>query len=200
MWLSLAVGLVYAATRDRKRGTRGLRRLVAGVLVAAAVVAATPLRQLVTDRFERGHSNEGRALLYEEALRVTTDSPIIGHGAPQPVGDDKELPPVGTQGQLWLVMVSQGFVGLALFTGWFVLVFRRTRACTSDVGRWCHVSVLVFLVQLPIYDMLPYQFHLVMATAAFALRETTRAVEVDTGGSGPGAPGPDPHVAGVASS
>jgi polysaccharide biosynthesis protein PslJ len=175
MWLSLGVGLVYAALRQQQRRLRALRNLVLAILVIAALIAATPLRQLVVDRAETGHSNDGRALLYEEAIKKTSESPWVGFGAPQPVDGDKELPPVGTQGQFWLVMVSQGFVGLALFTGWFLIALRRTRHATSAIGRWCHVAVLIFVVQLPIYDMLPYQFHLVMVTAAFAMREVARA-------------------------
>jgi hypothetical protein len=171
MWLSLGVGLVYVAIGFAGRGRAGGMRLLATVVVVlgAALLLVAPLRSVVEDRLETPHSNEGRELLYGQALDLVAAAPIIGHGAPQDVGDNKLLPDVGTQGQLWLVLVSQGLVGAIFFVTAIAGAAWRTRRGPT-VPFWCHVTLVVALVQLPFYDMLPVSLHVIALCAAIALR------------------------------
>ncbi|MBM3676102.1 MAG: O-antigen ligase family protein, partial [Actinobacteria bacterium] len=170
-WISLAVGLVYAGffvMPDRR--AQAARAGLVAVAVLATVLLLTPIGSLVTDRVNNGHSDEGRANLYHQSIALALDSPLVGFGAPLDKADGTSPPPIGTQGHLWLVLVSQGIPGLVLFMGWIVILFRSTRRATGTLARWYHVPLLIFLVQLPFYDMLPFQLCIVFATSALALR------------------------------
>jgi hypothetical protein len=171
MWLSLGVGLVYVAFGFASRGrSAGVKLLVTvATVLGAALLVVSPLRAVVEDRLETPHSNEGRELLYGQAFDLVLRNPLIGHGAPQDVGGGKLLPDVGTQGQLWLVLVSQGAVGAALFVTALAGAAWRTRRGPT-VPFWCHVVLVVGLVQLPFYDMLPVSLHVLALCAAIAMR------------------------------
>jgi hypothetical protein len=80
-----------------------------------------------------------------------------------------------------MVLFSHGFPGAALFVGFFVYVFVRTWRPRTSLGFWCHVTVLIGLVQMPVYGLLPVQIHILMVAAALALRDaaprTPRSME-----------------------
>jgi hypothetical protein len=178
MWLSLGVGLVYVAFGFASRGrSAGVKLLVTvATVLCASLLVISPLRSVVEDRLETPHSNEGRELLYGQALEMVGRQPWIGHGAPQDVGGGKLLPDVGTQGQLWLVLVSQGALGAALFVFALAGAAWRTRRGPT-VPFWCHVVLVVGLVQLPFYDMLPVSLHVLALCAAIALRRVDEPVD-----------------------
>ena len=73
------------------------------------------------------------------------------------------------KGQLWLVLVSQGLVGAIFFVTAIGGAAWRTRRGPT-VPFWCHVTLVVALVQLPFYDMLPVSLHVIALCAAVALR------------------------------
>jgi polysaccharide biosynthesis protein PslJ len=178
LWISLAVGLVYAAFRLAAAGReRALVALIGLVLVAGSLVFFTPLKGVIDARLETGHSNERRTMLYQEAGLVTLESPLFGFGAPTPSEWNPNAPPVGTQGLLWTVLVSHGFVGAGLFLAWFVQAFWRTRKAWREVPFWCHVMLLIALIQLAVYDMLPTQLHIIMLGIGLAMRELARHPE-----------------------
>jgi len=190
LWLSLSMGLVYAAVRSAVRGrVAALRLLVAGALIGAALVAATPLRDLVADRLATPHSNEARLSLYTEAAEGILDSPLLGYGSPRPSERDPNLPRVGTHGQLWLVLFSHGIPAGIFFVAWFSFAFWRSRRETSDVVSWMHVVLLITLVQMAYYGMVPVPIHLSMLAAAVAWGELS-------GGAPPGEVTPRVKAAG----
>ncbi len=175
LWISLSVGLVYAAFRLAFAGReRALVVLICVVVVGGSLVFLTPLREVIDARLRTGHSNEGRATLYEEASRAALESPLFGFGAPMPSEWKPNVPLVGTQGLVWTVLVSHGFVGLGLLMAWFLQAFWRTRRAASDVPFWCHVMLLMSLIQLIVYDMLPTQLHIMMLGIAIAFRELAK--------------------------
>lgn len=174
LWITLSIGLVYAMVRlAGSAATRSAGRVLAIVVVAVPLVLLSPLRGLVLDRLETGHSDSARATLYNEAFDRTLDSPLLGYGGPRPSEVRENAPDVGTQGQLWMVLFSHGFPGAALFVGFFLFVFVRTWRPRSSLGFWCHVTILIGLVQIPVYGLLPVQIHILMVTAALALRDAT---------------------------
>jgi polysaccharide biosynthesis protein PslJ len=178
LWLSLAIGLLYAAVRLALAGReRAVVALIGVVLVVGSLLILTPLKDLIDARLQIGHSNERRAMLYEEAGRSALESPLLGYGAPLPSKWNPNAPPVGTQGLLWTVLVSHGFVGAALFVAWFLYALWRTRSVRNDVRFWCHVMLLIAIIQLAVYDMLPTQLHIMMIGIAMAMRETSSAAE-----------------------
>ncbi len=176
MFLSLAVALVYASARSGRVGANARRALLATVVLVVVLMAATPLGNLAQEREQNQHSNTGRATLYEQALSYTERSPFLGFGAPQEVEGDKLLPPVGTQGQFWLVMVSHGFVGLVFYVGFLIVLLRSTRRLPPATSV-AHLLVVIVLVQMFVYELLTAPHHVVFLVAAAALREQHRPAD-----------------------
>ncbi len=170
LWLSLAAAGTYAAVRLAVRGrARPLVNIVMAVLIAAVLVLATPLGGLVFDRLDTGHSNDRRTDLVGQSIETTLESPVFGHGGPVPDPDSPTRAPIGTHGQLWLLGVSHGVVGAALYVVAIGLFWLRTLAGSErDLAFWVNVSVFVALVQLPFYDHLfvPLQFIFVFVALA----------------------------------
>ena len=174
LWLSLIVALVYGATRPGSLG-RLARRSIAAVMVAGVLlIAFTPISSLVSARAQGDSSTAGRTFLYEQTIAATARSPIIGYGAPRPYGGDRIIPDLGTQGHLWLVMYSQGFVGLALFL-WFIGRMIWNTRQGSVVTFWCHVVLIMACIQFVVYDMVPVPLHIIFIAAALGTQRAARA-------------------------
>jgi polysaccharide biosynthesis protein PslJ len=169
LWLSLGIGLIYGAVRLGLGGhTRLFGRIVGVVVVLVAVIVLSPLGALITSRVETGHSNEDRAGLAAAAVQGALERPLFGWGAPRP--NVRDLPSIGTHGQIWLVTFSHGFVGAAGFVCALVSFLWWTRRQSTTTGLWAHTIVLIGLVQLPFYLMIPNALFAVMAAVAVALR------------------------------
>jgi O-antigen ligase len=152
LWLSLSVGLVYAAVRMALRGReRPLIGILAVIVLITGAVFLTPLHGVITDRLATPHSNERRVSLYDEALRGVAESPLFGYGAPRPSKWNPNAPSVGTQGSIWLVLFSHGFLGAALFVGWWGYCFWTLRRASDPMGFWCHVLLVILMVQWPVW-------------------------------------------------
>ncbi|HYI61155.1 MAG TPA: hypothetical protein VEW93_05060 [Acidimicrobiales bacterium] len=187
LWLSLGVAMVYAASRSGDVARLARRALVTLLTLGLLVIVFTPVGAVVESRAENDHSSSGRLLLYEEAVRITTQSPIIGLGGPRPYEGDRVIPFVGTQGTLWMVLVSTGFVGLGLFLAAWLRFIWETRA-GPPVTFWCHVALIIGLVQTLVYDLIPSSLHLVLIAAALgfrAARPTTAAPSPAPAGARP---------------
>jgi hypothetical protein len=91
------------------------------------------------ERTSSGESLLTRRTLYEETFRRTLDSPWLGQGAPRP--SETANVSAGTQGHVWYLMFSYGFVGLALF----LLTFWGLALTT-----WRVASLQTLLVQTPL--------------------------------------------------
>jgi polysaccharide biosynthesis protein PslJ len=196
LWLSLGLGLSYAAVRLAVRGrVRALQALVGSMVLSGIVILTTPLAGVVSDRLATPHSNVTRGSLYVEAAENVLDSPLLGFGAPRPSERNPNSPPVGTHGQFWLVLYSHGIPGMVLFVGWLVYAFWQTQRRRSTLHLWMSVVLLIALIQLPYYGMLPVPIHLVMVAAALSWREalaesgseprTVRTLVVQAGREGP---------------
>jgi hypothetical protein len=171
LWLSLGIGLVFAAFRFASRGNpRVLRAVLAFVAVLTVLLTVTPLHSLVDQRLHTGHSDDGREILYAKSIDLTMQSPIIGHGGPRPVDGPRILPAIGTQGHLWLLFVAYGVVGAAFFL-WFLFgsIWRLRHG--PPISAWCQVALVIAVVQLPFYDMVPVSLFVITIVAALGLRE-----------------------------
>jgi hypothetical protein len=129
MWVGLVLGAVYVALRLAVQRRYGIliAMAVAGGFVGALVLV-TPLSTVVSARIATPHSNEVRGSLSVEALRVGASSPI-GYGSTRStIGSDKSATigqspgcprcgnrVIGSTGQLWLLLVAQGYPGAILY-------------------------------------------------------------------------------------
>lgn len=132
MWLGLALALVMVSIRLALRGrVRALAALVLAASIGGAVFVASPLQDMVTARMSAGHSNDVRGSLLATAVDSASQSPVIGFGSTRKtlgsdasiaVGPSEACPRcgarnIGSTGQLTLLLISQGFLGVALYFG-----------------------------------------------------------------------------------
>jgi len=177
MMVGVAIAMVYASVRLLFRGRPG--PLIATALfavVAFGLFSALHIQDRLDTRLgHEGSSTDVRASLYEQSLQSVPASPIFGKGTPQGGNNatDPNAPPVGTQGQVWMVLVSHGPVALAGFLGWFGLVVWQSRRRTDVPGFACHVALTVATIELFYYGTLPYGMPMMMTIAAVAVRPLT---------------------------
>lgn len=183
LWLSLGIALVYAASRPGPVARLARKSLVTLLTVGMLLIVFTPVGTLVEGRAESDHSSAGRGRIYSESLKAAMESPIIGLGGPQPFPGRPLYPNIGTQGLFWTVLVSTGYVGLAVFSAAWLRLVWETRAGPT-ITFWCHVVLIIGFVQIFVYDMIPSSLHIVFVAAALGFREARR--------HGPGAAGHRP--------
>ena len=183
LWISAAAAAAYGAVWLAVAGrAKALVALVILLAVAAGVLLLTPLKDTIEQRIANPHSNEGRSYLYEESLALARSSPLLGHGGPRASTINPNLPPVGTQGHLWRVLVSHGYPGALLFCLWFIGLFVRTGRRGPSAAFACHLVLLIGLIQMPIYDGLPSHLFLLALAGAVGLR----ALHLAQAGRSPG--------------
>lgn len=169
LWLSLSFGLVYAALRLGVAGeSKALRNAFIAALVLVVALVATPLGGVAAARIDTAHSNADRFELIFDAVDGTMERPVFGWGAPRP--NDRNLPSVGTHGQLWFIMFSYGFVGAVGYFGAFLVMAWNTRRQRSVSGMWAHVVIIIGLAQVPYYLHVPHQIFVMLAAVAVAIR------------------------------
>lgn len=187
MWGATVAMALFVAVRAAFTGKpRMLAGVVAGAGVLALVLAVSPLGTIVSLRFSNEGSKQVRTNLSALTARsVTATSPIVGLGSTRNVqGNFQSItggstaqcprcspPSLGTQGQLWLVVFSQGLVGLALFGLFFALVFLRHLRLRSPVVTVALATLVGWLVTLPVYNSLGLGMLVVMIAAALLCRE-----------------------------
>jgi hypothetical protein len=180
LWASLALIAVYGSTRfgARGRGVAVMQSAAVLVVVVAFLFSFGPTKQLISDRVATPHSNQGRESLYHQSIDLAAQQPLLGYGGPQQStaatkSSTYKHPDVGTQGQLWTVMVDHGLPATLFFFGYFALFVLQSRRARSPLALWCHIVVLVALFQSPFYGLLAAQLHLMFIAVGLASREMT---------------------------
>ncbi|CAN5642889.1 hypothetical protein BH11ACT8_BH11ACT8_16220 [soil metagenome] len=187
LWATIALCLVGLVVLAAIRGNRGaLIALLAGVALALVLFMASPLGALYQDRLDHQHSNDRRGQLLEATVdSVTQGSPVLGFGTTRDVEGSFAsitgaatpdcpacgVPPLGTQGQLWLVVFSQGWLGLLFFLGFLWRSLTRSWTCRTDSETACTFVVGCFVLQLPIYDTLGMPLYLMMIAIGLVARQ-----------------------------
>jgi hypothetical protein len=195
LWLSLALGVVFVVVRQVLTG-----RLVAVAgaalvaLVAVVIVVSSPLGEMVANRLETPHSNDRRGELLSLTVSSTVSgSPVLGFGSTRDVqgsfasiaGGSRpdcpacSVPPLGTQGQIWLVVFSQGIVGLLSFLAFFGVQASRHWRSRTPIEAVGVCLLLFFGLQLFIYDTLGMPLYTLMIAIGLMSRERF----ADLGGS-----------------
>ncbi len=185
VWLGLALAIAYAAVRLALRGKLlAVGALVVVVLVGGGATAATPLGDVVSARADAGHSDSVRETLARDAVRVAVDSPVLGYGTTRAargsassiaVGPSPDCPQcgsrnIGSTGQLWLLLVSQGMVGAALYFSFFASVLWSARRDHSAVGIAGSAVVLLSLYYSTIYVALNMPLVITLLSVALLWR------------------------------
>ncbi|MEQ7123821.1 hypothetical protein ABN034_04800 [Actinopolymorpha sp. B11F2] len=193
LWLALGVGGCYLAVRLAAMGKFWALNLIGAVVVIGGLAfALSPLGTMVQQRIDAPHSNDRRADLAIASVRAVVEgSPLLGFGSTREVqgsffsiagGATPECPackppPLGTQGQLWLVVFSQGIVGLALFLAFFCRQFLahwRKRTPLAIAG----CCVLAFFgIELFVYDTFDAPMVTVMITLGLLARGVPSAAQ-----------------------
>lgn len=169
LFLGIGIGLSYAALRLAMRGrVKPLVGLTAVALVGGGVAWAGGFFARITERTTASSTTADRASLYEETFRRTLESPLFGWGAPRP--SETLQVSVGTQGHLWNIMFSYGFLALAFFAGFLWWAVWRSRAVPTSVALWVHVSMFVSAVSFTYYGFDGPQMAVTMVSAALLFR------------------------------
>jgi O-antigen/teichoic acid export membrane protein len=158
VWIGLVFAVIYLAVRFAARGRLALLGVVCAALAAVVVLfLATPLHNIVSERLQHQNSNSIRSTLDVLSVRDALASPLIGYGdtrhmlgTPQSIAlgpspnclNCGELE-VGSTGQLWQMFIDDGFLGAALFFGFFAYGAWRYRRDTTPYGI---AGVLVLLL------------------------------------------------------
>jgi hypothetical protein len=164
LWIGLALAVVFMAFRLATRGNlAAIAGIAAVAIAAAAVLVASPLAGLIQARLDNPHSNSIRTFTTVQTLEVVEHSPILGLGSTRPalgsgnsiaVGRNADCPRCGNQtlgsnGQIWAVLIGQGYLGVVLYVGFFLRslwVYRRDQSLIGDAGLLALVFSLWFLL------------------------------------------------------
>jgi hypothetical protein len=162
-WLGAALSLAFLVLWQVAKRPRALITLLCtGAVVAGIVVLATPVPTVLGKRLSSGGSAGLRGSLDTLAVRDGLSSPVIGYGdtrkkqgSLQSVarGPTSNCPlcgqqAVGSTGQLWLLLICNGFVGAMAYVGFFAVSiwrFRRDRTAYGQAGVLALVLSLVYL-------------------------------------------------------
>jgi len=160
MWIGLGLAVTYVAFRLAARGRLFAIGAIAFTLgVGAVVFVASPLSSIVSERLSHGRSNSVRTSLAGESLRVAQSSPFLGYGSTRQtvgsqntiaVGATKACPKcgnrdIGSTGQVWLLLIAQGFVGTAMYLAYFIKTAWAFRSDYSPIGIAGTLCVLLSL-------------------------------------------------------
>jgi hypothetical protein len=161
LWVGLGVSVLYVALRFAARGRFGLLFGLCGVLaLVAVVVVASPLQGLIQQRLSHGKSNAVRSSLSGLATDVALSSPVIGYGDTRhELGSTNSIAvgktakchacgsrDIGGNGQLWMLLITSGILGAALYCCFFLYGIWRYWRDPTPYGL---VGVLVFILGFP---------------------------------------------------
>jgi ABC-type multidrug transport system fused ATPase/permease subunit len=162
MWIGLVMGVGYLGLRLAMRRRYGvLMGLVLGTVLLGGAVVLSPLQSVITNRIATPQSNDIRGSLSKEAIRVAATSPIVGYGSTRStIGSNQSLTigqttscprcgnrVIGSTGQLWLLLVAQGFVGALLyvaFLGQAVVRYWRDQSAVGMAGTYVLILALFY--------------------------------------------------------
>ncbi|MCW2769462.1 MAG: ligase [Aeromicrobium sp.] len=181
MFGALLLAAVYVVVRlaIRDRAAPVLAIAVLGV-VGGIVLIANGLVSQISTRQQYGDSSGTRMRLYDETFQRTLQSPLLGHGAPRP--STEQALSVGTQGYVWMLMFSFGFVGLALFLMFLWGTTLRTWRAPGDIDLALHSTLVVASVVIVVYGLDVMQLLTIMLVAAVLLRRRHGIDRDPTGG------------------
>jgi polysaccharide biosynthesis protein PslJ len=192
MWLGLVISLAYLIYRLARRGDkRALVATFAVLPVAGVVFLLTPLHGVVSDRTTHSGSAGIRTFLDTAALHGAYQSPVLGWGGPRKangssqsiaLGPSPKCPncgqgTIGSTGEFWQIIFSQGFIGIGLYFGFFAAVFWGLRRDRSPTGAAARLLVLLAVFYTYFYNNVPSALALTFISLALSWRTITAPAE-----------------------
>ncbi|WP_018154890.1 O-antigen ligase family protein [Demetria terragena] len=174
MFVGLTVAALWVALRLAAAGrARAVLTLGAGAGVGILVGWLLGAADRLSQRLATSSSTEDRANLYAEAITRTLQSPLFGYGAPRP-SYSEGAPSVGTQGQVWMVLFSHGYLALAVFLAGLVLLIVGTWRWQihGAAGLAINAVQVALLVEAFFYGLLPTPLTVALIAAAVVLPRT----------------------------
>jgi polysaccharide biosynthesis protein PslJ len=169
LWLSLIIMGSLTASRDFLQGrTKALKYLTGTVILVTVLLALTPLGTIIGGRLSESDAS-AREGIYGEAWRGAVESPIFGFGGPRP-SENPFSPPIGTHGQVWLVMFSHGFVGLAMYGAWAFAIIWRCWQVRDRVSMLLSTVTVIAVLQAFIYNLLPTSIPIILTAVGLVMR------------------------------
>jgi hypothetical protein len=181
LWIGLGLAVAYLIVRVGGRTRVALCSMAA---VGAVVFALSPLASVFAQRLDRPQSNDVRAFTMTATLAAAVHSPVIGYGNTRnALGNHRSIttgktrwcaacghPPLGSDGQLWLLLITQGFTGAALYVGFFLGAIRRHWADRSPIGLAGVLVMGLVLLYMFVYDGLVTPLSLYLISFALLWR------------------------------
>jgi hypothetical protein len=186
LWVGLGLGLLLLAVRLAMSGKLAtVIGLAAVVSTLAVAVMASPLATVVQERLNHGHSNDIRSNLAGAAFKGATESPVIGWGTTREVRGSYQSIAVGTTsgcarcgnadigstGHFWLTIFAQGFVGMALYLGFFLSVLWFYRGQRTAVGIGAQMTIIMSLWFMFVYSAVGWPLALQMIAVGVLWRQ-----------------------------
>ncbi|GLW07303.1 hypothetical protein Misp01_24330 [Microtetraspora sp. NBRC 13810] len=181
LWAGLGLAALYALVRLGPRARLAICTAAAGL---ALVFVATPLHTIIAKRLDSPHSNDIRAFTITATVSAAAHSPVIGYGNTRnALGNHRSIttgktdwcrecghPPLGSDGQLWHLMITQGFVGAALYVAFFLNAIRRYWRDRTPVGMAGVLVMILVLSYMFVYDGLVTPLSLYLISFALLWR------------------------------
>ncbi|MFG1703843.1 hypothetical protein ACFLIM_11680 [Nonomuraea sp. M3C6] len=186
LWIGLGLAVLYVIVRV---GGRTRVALCGAVTAATLAFALSPLAALVAQRLDKPHSNDIRAFTVTATVAAAGHSPFIGYGNTRnAMGNHRTIttgktewcegcghPPLGSDGQLWLLIITQGFTGAALYVAFFLGAIRRHWRDRSPVGLAGVLVMGLVLLYMFVYDGLVTPLSLYLISFALLWRNSQRS-------------------------
>ena len=204
LWIGLIFAVAYIAFRLAAMGRLAvLGGLIAGLVIAGILIGATPLQGMISQRLANGASDSRRGSLSVTSVQDAVASPIVGFGDTRhqqgsvqsvTIGRSAKCPTcgngtIGGNGQLWLLLICNGFLGAALYIGFFacgVGVYWRDRSPYGLAGVLVILLMFIFMIS---YTATGAPLGFLMLSYAM-LWKNARARRQGAAAAQPGRPGP----------
>lgn len=192
LWIGLGVAVAYVLMRARPRTGLAIGTALAA---AALVFVAGPLNTIVAQRLDSPHSNRIRAFTVASTLEAATHSPVIGYGNTRNAFGNYQTittgktdwcaecghPPLGSDGQIWLLLITQGFTGALLYVAFFMGAIRRFWHDRTPIGQAGTLVMILVLLYMFVYDGLVTALSLYLISFALLWRNSAVATTAAPG-------------------
>lgn len=187
LWIALIVSALLLCVRAAAVGRwKFVVIFIVAAVIGTAVILSTPLKNTIAQRITTDGSVNGRSSLSAQTVdSVAAKSPVLGLGTTRKLEGSFysiagggtascagcEPPPLGTQGQLWLLLYTTGFGGTLLYLGFLLRAFLRHLRLRTPVVTAGLTVLLAHVVTMFVYDLSDLGLCVIFAAIALLWRE-----------------------------